>query len=273
MKDLIRLYNIESVNPNEAEIHAWLCAWLDAHKIKYETDELNIYRLTGQPIVLSAHMDQVETKGQAVHFYKDGDVIKGYNKDYEQTSLGADDKNGIWIILKALEDYPEADFIISYGEEVGCVGINAMKKVLDEKMSQDMIALVLDRRGFGEVLDSGSSGKYCCTLAQDLCNYWNGLMNDAECFETGSGSVSDTNVLCKYCESVNIGVGYYNPHTEKEETNFEELSLVKDMILNTLNDFVHYPRPVSTYKRSYRYASYLNDYKEDSRQDLFGKYY
>ena len=272
MRDLIRLYNIESVHPNEAEIHAWLCTWLDGHKIKYETDGLNIYRLTGNKVVLSAHMDQVKTNGQAVHFYKDGDVIKGYNKDYKQTSLGADDKNGIWIILKILEEKPDTDFIISYGEELGCIGIESMKAILDDKLKQDMIAIVLDRRCVGEILDKGSSDNYCCTLAQDLCNFWNMTIGD-DLFETGSGSVSDTNVLCKYCESVNIGVGYYNPHTEKEETNFEELTLIKDLILTTLDDFVHYPCPVSTYERSSRYASYLNDYTKDSRQDLFGRYY
>ena len=273
MKDLIRLYNIESVHPNEAEMHAWLCAWLDGHEVKYETDGFNIYRLTGNKVVLSAHMDQVETNGQAVHFYKDGNIIRGYNKDYEQTSLGADDKNGVWIILKALEERPDTDFIISYGEEVGCVGINSMKKILDKKLHQDMIALVLDRRGFGEILDKGSSKDYCCTLAQDLCNYWNRVIVEDDLFKVGSGSVSDTNVLCEYCESVNIGVGYYNPHTEKEETDFEELSLVKDLVLNTLDNFVHYPCPVSTYKRSYTYGSYFDSYEKDSQQDLFGRYY
>lgn len=273
MKDLIRLYNIESVNPNEAKMHDWLCAWLKEHKVKYKTDELNIYRLTGNKVVLSAHMDQVETNGQAVHFYQNGDIIRGYNKDYEQTSLGADDKNGIWIILKALEKNPDTNFIISYGEEVGLVGINSMKKILDKKIKQDMIAIVLDRRGFGEVLKEGSGGDYCYTLAQDLCNYWNSVLGKVECFKEGSGSVSDTNILRCYCESVNVGVGYYNPHSEREETNFKELSTIKDLILLTLDNFVHYSCPVSTYKRSYGYDRYFNDYGKDAQRDLFRGYY
>lgn len=276
MKDLIRLYHIESVHPKEAGIYTWIREWLDDNEIDYETDGVNIWRLTGKNIILSAHMDQVETNGQAEHFYKDGERISGYNKDYEQTSLGADDKNGIWIILKALEHNKDTDFIISTGEEVGCVGIDQMKKngVLED-ITDKSVCFVLDRRGFGEVLQKGSTGPYCNTLAQVLCNFFN-----QDCpepiFEVSDGTLSDTSRLCERCESVNISVAYYNPHSSKETTDFDELQFTKDKIIDALDNFVYYPCPVDTYIKPkggyYGRTNYLDDYGQYS-QGSFDNYW
>lgn len=271
MKDLIRLYNIESHNPNEESIHKWICHWLDEHNVDYEKDGLNIFRLTGKDIVLSAHMDQVETNGQAVHFYQEKTKIIGYNKDYEQTSLGADDKNGIWIILKALEHNKDTNFIISVGEEVGCKGMDELEKdkVLD-RIKEDSICLVLDRKGFGEVLDRGSTGPYCNTLAQVLCNFWNQYYQE-EVFKVSSGTLSDTSRLCKHCESVNVSVGYYKAHSEYEYTDYDELVSTKDMVIEALNNFVYYPCPVKTYYRESYYAKHedYNDYDGERQGSLY----
>ncbi|MCF0115893.1 MAG: hypothetical protein HUJ56_11110 [Erysipelotrichaceae bacterium] len=192
-------------------------------------------------------MDQVETNGQAAHFYKTGDIIKGYNEKYQQTSLGADDKNGIWIILKILAEYHDISFIISCDEEVGCLGIKAMH--IDNLIPKDKIALVLDRRGFGEILNEGGQGKYCGPLAQVLCNFWNQFnVDENPNFHISRGSMSDTGIIAECCEAVNIGVGYYNAHSNKEYTNFKELERVYHLVRNTITQFKYYPTPVDVYR-------------------------
>lgn len=251
MKDLLKLYSFESVHNSEDErnICDWICKWLDAHHVEgYTRHGNNIYRKTeAGDIILSAHLDQVKTNGKAVKFFMSPDeVITAYNDKWQRTSLGADDKNGIWIILKMLEMYPDSlSFIISAGEETGLIGIHALQSagVLDKILSEkDTQCIVLDRRGNNEILDAGSSGKYCKTLAQDMCNFLDSG------YTTGTGTCSDTNVLSDYCESVNMSVAYTGAHSANESTDFKALKKIKNDVACVLENFIHYNTPVSKYK-------------------------
>lgn len=269
MKDLLKLYSFESVHGSEDEkaICDWICKWLDAHNITgYKRFNNNIFKKGKSNIILSAHLDQVKTGGKAIKFFmNDKGIITAYNKYWARTSLGADDKNGIWIILKALEVYGnDISFIISEGEEVGLVGIHMLdtKDILSNMLSErDTICLVLDRKGNNEILDTGGSCKYCKTLAQDLCNFLGGV------WKVGTGTCSDTQVLSEYCESVNISVGYTGAHSSMEETDFISLSSIKDDILSVLESFKHYNTPVSVYK-TLTSTSYSN-----SKEKYHGGFY
>lgn len=260
MKDLLKMYSFESVHntPDETALADWICKWLTTHQIEYVREGNNIYNLKdiNKPI-LSAHLDQVRTNGRAVHFFLSKDRhIRGYNKDWQQTSLGGDDKNGIWIILKLLEEGLKFNFIISEGEEVGCVGIKALEPKLKELIHPTQYCIVLDRRGTKDVLKGGGGDTYCSTLAQDLVNYM-GVMS------VTTGSVSDTAHICQHCESVNMSVAYEAPHTEREHTDFTALSFIKDMVKEIIENFVHYSTAPSVYaKKSYakefNYEKYYN---------------
>lgn len=246
MRDLIRLYNVHSPSGECTEMLDYLCKWLTDRNVQFSVFEDCVYNLRNEPgYVLSAHMDQVKTNGRAEHFYKNGDEIRGYTAEYKQTNLGADDKNGIWLIMKALERDPNTNFIISVDEEIGCEGITKLIPHIKDKLA-NKICLVLDRRGSHEILNEGSQGKYCGTLAQDLCNYW------GDGYHTGSGSISDTGVIADFCESVNISVGYYSAHSSSEYTNFRELQEVNER-LATMDKFVHYNTPVDVYRPKYQY--------------------
>lgn len=271
MQDLIKLYNIECPHPNEDVMYCYLCKWLQDHNVEYESDGKNIWRLTGKKFILSSHYDMVKTNGRAEHFYIKDNVIKGYNKDYQQTSLGADDKNGIWICMKCIEKGLQPDFIWSFGEEVGLLGIHQLDDagVLKEHIKENNVCLVLDRKGYGEILNEGGTGKYCNTLAQDLVNFGNSLEFG---LKVGSGTMSDAEVLSKYCESTNMSIGYYNGHSSTENTNWEELQKMRDFVVKVLLLFVHYNCPVETYERRSEYEGmgvFGNDWESDYQEDLF----
>jgi len=273
MKDLLKLYSIECPHPNEDVMYCYLCEWLQNHDVEYESDGKNIWRLTGKKFILSSHYDMVETNGRAEHFYIKDNVIKGYNKDYEQTSLGADDKNGIWICMKCIENGLQPDFIWSFGEEVGLLGIHQLDDtgVLRKHIKENNVCLVLDRKGYGEILNEGGSGKYCNTLAQDLVNFGNGLGFG---LMVGSGTMSDTAVLSKYCESTNMSIGYYNGHCPTENTDWEELQKMRDFVVKVLLFFVHYNCPVETYERRMKYERMGMDgdnWNGSGQADLFGE--
>lgn len=272
MKQLLKLYSFESVHgtPDEKALADWLEEWFVSHKVKYTRDGDNFYKLDErQEPILSAHLDQVKTNGRAEHFYLTPDKhIIAYNKDWERTSLGGDDKNGVWIIIKLLEDGLPINFIISAGEEVGCVGIKALDshKVLDNIIDLDTWCIVLDRRGGSDVLESGSGTTYCKTLAQDICNYLGDM-------SVTSGSISDTQTICEYCESVNMSVAYEKPHTAEEHTDWVRLQCIYEYVKQLCEDFVHYPTDPSVYvKKTYSYCSKKGK-KDEEEYDSWDDYY
>ena len=274
MKTLLKLYSFESVHntPDEKALADWLEEWFVKHEVEYTRDGDNFYKLDQyQEPILSAHLDQVKTNGKAEHFYLTPDKhIIAYNKDWERTSLGGDDKNGVWIILKMLEKKLPINFIISAGEEVGCVGIKLLDtgKVLDKIDELDTWCIVLDRRGSNDVLDSGSGSTYCKTLAQDICNYLGDM-------SVTSGSLSDTATICEYCESVNMSVAYEKPHQAEEHTDWVRLQCICDYVEQLCTDFVHYPTDPSVYvKKSWYYNNSKKGKKdEDDYDNWYDRHY
>ena len=253
MRDLLRLYSIDSVHPNEQAIKDYVCQRLQDFDCFFEETEFGIVGNTAHyedrdlNFLLSAHLDMVRTNGEPKHFYQDGSCIRGYLDDNTQTSLGADDKNGIWLILKLAEMDLPFKFIMSVGEECGCVGIKQLK------IPDADICFVLDRRGYYEVLDSGAGTKYCSTLAQCLCNFW------GKPWSTGTGSLSDTQIISQKMESVNISTAYYNPHSATEFTNFTELDNLKEMLELAITNFKHYPTKPEVYNKRYDRGGWYGD--------------
>lgn len=264
MKDLLKLYSFESVHGSteETAIADWICKWLDAHDVKdYTRDGNNIYKFNSDGVdglILSAHLDQVKTNGKAVHFYKTPDnFIIAYNKDWQRTSLGADDKNGVWIILKAIEEGLNPSFIISEGEEAGCLGIHQLsyQNVLNNNINpEENYCIVLDRRGEGDVLNEGAGTVFCNTLADNLINFLRDPL-----LKKASGSISDTAELSTYCESVNMSVAYYKPHTAEEYTDLDRLEEIKQNVFVILESFVHYPSMPDTYSKKFSTKTTTHD--------------
>lgn len=250
-KDLLKLYNIYSVSgtAGEKEICNWICEKLTELRVTYKRTGNTIYKFSNaNKVLLSAHLDQVSTNGKAEHFYMQGDNIVGYNKVYQRTSLGADDKNGVWIILKLLEEGVNFDFIISEGEEVGCKGIAKIEEKLKKVSYIYDYCIVLDRKGTSEILERGSTGAYCKTLAYALRNFL------SHTYTVGSGSISDTATISRYIESVNMSVAYDKAHTQLETTDYKSLCKIKEDVKDIIQNFVHYPSLPSDYIVTYSYT-------------------
>ena len=268
MRDLIKLYSFYSVGHTEGEtqICDWLCNRLEEMEVEYKRDGNTLYHITeDNDVMLSAHLDQVATNGPAVHFYKTEDnFIYAYNKNWQRTSLGADDKNGVWIILKMLEAGHRIDFVISECEECGGDGIRKVENLLPASGAN--FCVVLDRQGNYDILNKGGSTVYCQALAHNLRNYWDNY------YEVVTGGVSDTQTICKYIESVNMSVAYHEPHRATEHTDYDRLIEIKDDIAIMLEGFVHYPskpsdytpKPVKTYTG---YTGHNKDYWKDWYND------
>lgn len=101
---------------------------------------------TGEPLLLSAHMDTVEPGRGITPLWDGDDIIRSDGT----TILGADNKAGCAVILEVLQSLREAggahrpiEVAISRGEEIGLVGASQM----DHAAFRSRVAIVIDSGG------------------------------------------------------------------------------------------------------------------------------
>ena len=212
MKTLIDMYKILSPSHKESDMSLYIQNHLKDIGVSFEVDRYGqVFSIKPGTPILSAHMDQVQRIAPDKIVEDDG-YLYGFNK-HCQVGLGADDKNGIWIILKILQeiDQDTISFIFSSGEEAG-------GKVGEILLSNHPYCIVLDRKGSGDII--GVSNQYCCQDFQDEVE----RVGQEFGYTPTTGVFSDANSISNLIPCVNISVGYYNAHTDHEYTSIKDLS-------------------------------------------------
>ena len=86
-------------------------------------------------------------------------MIVGYDhKRKRMTGIGADDKNGIWICLKCLEDFKAVKCAFFVQEEVGCIGSGHADMSF---FSDCRFVIQCDRKGNGDMVTQINGMKLC----------------------------------------------------------------------------------------------------------------
>jgi len=250
MKLLKKLYLIHSPSRSELRMSRFIQRTLIKMGIQdFNVDSNNqIYRLIPDTPLISAHMDQVPMSKKL----KNVETVrkKGRTIIVGDGNLGADDKNGVWILLKILEKMKnKISFIFSTEEEVGG-NIRELLKDNEKIVKKLKYAIVFDRRNSGDII--GTLNYYCTEKFQDKLKE----IGKKYKFKSARGTVSDANPISEYISCVNLSCGYYEPHTNKEYTVFEELinSLKFGIdILKNIN--IKFDKPE---KRQYSYNTWHN---------------
>ena len=233
---LLTLYKLRSYSGFEQPVRNYIEGLLTEWKIPYINLNGNIIGLnySTSPII-SAHMDMVNTDRNhlgpkedsipnAVFTVDENTNIRIFrpldNGDIRQTSLGADDKNGIWVALMLLKRGVNINFIFSHGEECGCVGIKQVVADADiaQKIEKCAYSLVIDRRNKNDII--GYDNDYCLALDDRLENFAKQFGYEYKC---AKGLCSDANHISLLNEVVNLSCGYYEAHSPTEYTNLSEL--------------------------------------------------
>lgn len=174
----------------------------------------------GPTILLNAHLDTVVP-------IDPGRIILKENNIWTSSSgiLGADDRAGVAVLLQMARNLEKSSFrgtvkfILTVEEEIGLVGAQHV----DEYFLWDIdAAIVLDRRGTGDIVVSG--GGYI-----PFCDEIYGQFMEAAAVKTGlknwkctNGGSSDTRIWAAHgIQSVNLSVGYFNEHTSDEKLDVE----------------------------------------------------
>ena len=204
---LYDLYITSSPSGSEYGVQAIVIRELNRLGIDFKIDkDGNIYRIDPGQIILSAHMDQIFFE-QPLDIKRDttNRIFAANN-----TNIGADDKNGIFIILQLLENNPELSFCFSTREETG--GNLWYSKDIMQETKKAAFAIIFDRKGNSDII--GAANGYC---SLDFETKITEVLSPLK-YQPAPGVFSDADFFKQYINAVNLSCGYYNAHSVKEFT-------------------------------------------------------
>jgi hypothetical protein len=238
MELLINLYEIHSPSGGEKRMKKFIRRWVRRNipEAVIENDHKgNIYVTKGvadtYPCVVS-HVDQVQhNHSEDFKVYNCDGILCAYSqKNKRQEGLGADDKNGIWVCLKALEHFDVVKCAFFVEEEIGCGG---SCEANFEWFNDCRFVLQCDRRNGNDLITQASLTELCSEDFLQAINYQaygyvptTGMLTDVLTLKESGVNVSMLNISC----------GYYEPHTDREVTIFEELENCRDFVFNIIEN-------------------------------------
>lgn len=183
-----------------------LTEMLESMRYQVELAPLWAYAPGDVPILLVAHVDTVHAgmPREIFHDEKQGVV-------WSPDGLGADDRAGVYGILRLLQSGLRPHVLFTDEEEIGGRGAESAARELAAPEVNLMVQL--DRKGSRDAVWYDCAHKKACKWV------------NKHGFATAEGSFTDISVLMPAwgIAGVNLSVGYYNQHTEAEYLVLPEL--------------------------------------------------
>lgn len=213
----------EYVRKHIPEAEVKMDVWGNLYIKKGESSE-------GYP-TLVCHLDQVQKlHSEDFEVRQDGDKLYGWSEQNQhQEGLGADDKNGIWICLRCLEECPRLKVFMAVGEEKGCIGSNRADMGF---FDDSLYVLEPDCKGGEEVHTNlkeipCASEKFIEVLQLEANGY---TLTEGKGSDIFALTLNGIGVSC-----ANIPAGYHLPHKDDEYTLISELEHTYHFIRHTIN--------------------------------------
>lgn len=173
------------------------------------------------PICLVAHLDTVFSfPPNEIYFDKKKRVI------WSPQGLGADDRAGVFAIIKIIQAGFHPHIIFTTGEEKGGIGAFLLAKAFPVAPFNVKYLIQLDRQGMDDCVFYDCANK-------KFENYIHKFG-----FKTDWGSFSDISVICPQWQiaGVNLSVGYFREHTVSETLHTKGLMSTIDKVKRLLAD-------------------------------------
>jgi len=141
---------------------------------------------------------------------------------YTPTQLGADDRSGVYILLKLIKQKVPGLYVFHVGEECGGIGSTDIVRRSPKLVNGIKRAIAFDRMDYFDIINSQRGGICCSTkFVNSFAEQLNDLIvsphNFKEKFGAAFGSFTDTaNYIHLVPECTNLSVGYFNQHSENE---------------------------------------------------------
>lgn len=179
----------------------------------YQTEDY-CYAMGDIPILLVAHLDTVWPNKPTIMVNKDYSLWMG------RRGLGADDRAGVYAIIKLIRWGYKPSILFTTGEEAGGIGAKSFVKDFPEPPIPIKYVIEIDRRGRGQAV------YYDCAN-----NKFEEYVSSFG-FKTHQGIFSDVSFICPYWDvaGVNLSAGYYNEHTEYETLKIDDLNYTLERV-------------------------------------------
>lgn len=235
---LIQLYTIHAPTCYEWPMISFVREHINRYipEAKIWMDKLgNLYITKGEVGVgyptLACHLDQVQILHSDDFEVREEDgLFYGWSEQNQRREgLGADDKNGIFVCLRCLEECPRLKVFMAVGEEKGCIGSNRADMSF---FCDSLYVLEPDCKG-GEEVHTNLRGIPCSSddfenaLQVEKYGY---VITDGKSSDILALTLNNIGVSC-----VNIPAGYYQPHKDDEYTVVAELEKCLSSVLSTIN--------------------------------------
>jgi len=235
MESLFSLYKINSKSGHEENIKRFVRDYLFDIQLDIREDDFgNVYITKGQTIsypCVAAHLDEVHAPGSRYLHVKDDNILYALDESSQQTGLGADDKNGVWVVLQLLKTEETMKAVLFVQEEKdgdlsGCRGSNAC----DLSFFDDVrYILQCDRKGSSDIVTfHEKTGTRLCDddfIPHSLRSHYG--------YEPVHGGKTDVVALKMRGLKIpccNISCGYYNAHKAEEYTIWPQLLNCLDFV-------------------------------------------
>lgn len=239
MKLLQQLYKISSKSSMEDKIKAFVLDNLEDEVLQVESDDIgNIFITKGVADTypcLAAHLDEIHTPCER-EVVVDGGVVYTVDRLWNRVGCGADDKNGLWVILNLLKTEPLLKVALFVQEErtgdiAGCRGARACDLSVFDNAKY---ILEIDRKGASDVVHIGKGDTLLCEanfIPDEILTKYG-----YEMVRGGKTDVVELKMRGLHIPVCNIGCGYYNAHRNSEYTVFAELqnclNFVREILRN-----------------------------------------
>ena len=241
-----QLYAIHSPTGSEWAMITFVREYVNKHILEasFRLDKLgNLYITKGDASVgyptLACHLDQVQKlHSDDFEVREEYGTLYGWSEQNQQREgLGADDKNGIWICLRCLEECPRLKVFMAVGEEKGCIGSNRADMSF---FSDSLYVLEPDCKG-GKEIHTNLRGIPCASA-----DFEKALQVEKHGYIITEGKSSDVLALTLNNIGVscaNIPAGFNQAHKDDEYTVISELEhsfeFIKQVILRLVKRYPH----------------------------------
>ena len=239
MELLSNLYRINSKSGNEKEIKNFICSVLTDVSLNIEEDNFgNMFITKGNADMypcVAAHLDEIHAPCQR-EVLIEGDKVFTVNRLWNRVGCGADDKNGIWIILRLLrtESVLKVALFVQEersGDRAGCRGARACNLSFFDNVKY---IIECDRKGAFDVVYIGKGETLLCDssfIPHNILHKYGYVM-----VRGGKTDVVELKMRGLDIPVCNVSCGYYNAHKNSEYTIFTELRnclcFVKEILIN-----------------------------------------
>ena len=263
---LKEMYEIFSPSGSEHAMVLYVSNWLIANGITPKVDSAgNIYaqnKIRGSKrIIVNAHMDTVADKPadiQVLHAKKDI-ILSSTNNQV----IGADDKNGVWSVLRLLTDEEietPLTALLCVAEESGCNGSQYAMDHHSDYFDDCVFNITVDRRGDTDIIIENCDITLCSKEMQAQLSEWGKPFG----LRTTQGSISDVSNIVEHLKinGINLFAGYHGAHMGSEYTSMRELlksyAFQKYLLPELHKHFMLNPDSVEfkDFQRLYAYPAY-----------------